>query len=36
MSYTIDENPYFTEPATGDYSIVGDFFDIQYAKIGRY
>jgi len=34
----LDENPYFVNPAAGDYSIKdgADFFDIPYEKIGRY
>ena len=34
----IDENPYFVNPAAGDYSIKegADFFKIPFDKIGRY
>ena len=37
-NYSMDENPYFVNPAAGDYSIKdgADFFDIPYEKIGRY
>ena len=37
-SYDLDTNPYFVNPAVGNYSIKdgADFADNQFAKIGRY
>lgn len=36
--HTMDENPYFVNPAIGDYSIKegADFADNHFAQIGRY
>jgi len=38
LNYTLDENPYFVNPAVGDYRVLdgADFFKIPYEKIGRY
>jgi hypothetical protein len=38
VGYTLDENPFFVNPARGDYRIKDgvDFPDIQFDKIGRY
>ena len=36
--YTLDENPFFVNPTTGDYRVRegADFFNIQFENIGRY
>jgi len=36
--FSLDENPYFVNPAVGDYRVLdgADFFKIPYEKIGRY
>ena len=38
VSYSVDENPFFVNPSIGDYRIREgvDFYDIPFAKIGRY
>ncbi len=38
VNYKLDENPFFVNPAAGDYSIRedADFHKIPYDKIGRY
>ncbi len=37
-TYSYDENPYFVEPATGNYTIRdgANFADNHFGKIGRY
>ena len=36
--FSLDENPYFVNPAVGDYRVLenADFFKIPFEKIGRY
>jgi hypothetical protein len=34
--YTIDENPFFKNPAKGDYTIVGNTIDIPFEMMGQY
>ena len=38
LHFSLDENPIFTNPTLGDYSIREgvDFLDNQFYKIGRY